>query len=120
MQAARNCPVLLQLFLVLCLPGSFGAFGASRFASADVTSPDFFPIFPWDPLHGWKGDAHDWETNGLESIAECNFNVAGFVWPEDLPRCRKLGLAAIVVARPESNQSPVQIKWNTLSDEQIE
>jgi hypothetical protein len=60
-------------------------------------SPEFFPILPWDPYHGWREPFLKNRKWGLESIAECNFNVAGFVWPEDLPLCEIHGLAAIVL-----------------------
>src|SRR5690349_3139603 len=62
------------------------ALAAEQFAHADFTQPDFFPIMPWDPLHGWDGRAPDSKISGLETIAECGFNFAGFVTPEDLPR----------------------------------
>ena len=75
--------------------------------------PDLFPILPWDTLHGWGG-ADRKPKNGLESIAECNFTLAGFVKPEDLPLCEKLGLAAIM--------APFLGKelWLKLSGEEIE
>src|SRR5258706_15085281 len=69
-----------------------------RFEFTDYRQPDFFPILPWDPLHGWDGKATDRETNGLESMVECHFNFGGFVLPKDLDKCRKLGLAAIVLS----------------------
>ncbi len=74
--------------------------------------PDLFPILPWDTLHGWSGQGRNLK-NGLESIAECNFTLAGFVKPEDLPLCEKLGLAAIM--------APVLGKelWLKLSGEEI-
>ena len=60
-------------------------------------SPDLYPILPWDVLHGWNWheDRRN-PKNGLNSIAECNFTLAGFVMPEDLPLCEKLGLHAIM------------------------
>jgi hypothetical protein len=67
-------------------------------------SPDLFPILPWDkPLRSAK--------NGMPSIAECNFTVAGFVRPEDLPQCEKLGLAAILAP---------SLNWKKLRDEDID
>jgi len=69
---------------------------ASRFSSA----ADFFPIIPWDPYHGWREPFVKSRKWGLESIADCRFNVAGFVWPEDLMACESLGLAAIVIPDP--------------------
>jgi hypothetical protein len=58
-------------------------------------SPDHFPILPWDVVHVPTNPLRS-AKNGLGSIAECNFTVAGFVRAEDLPLCRKLGLAAIL------------------------
>jgi len=69
----------------------------SAFNSSDITKPDFFPILPWDPYHGWTKPFVEHTNAGLESIAECNFNMAGFVLPRDLRRCEKLGLGAILL-----------------------
>jgi len=60
-------------------------------------SPDFFPILPWEPQHGFWQPFVKQRKFGLDSIAQCNFNLAGFVRPEDLPLCEKLHLAAIVI-----------------------
>ncbi|MEA3365935.1 MAG: hypothetical protein U9Q79_09885, partial [Candidatus Hydrogenedentes bacterium] len=35
------------------------------------TPVEFFPILPWDPLHGWDGKVDP--KQGIESIAACNF-----------------------------------------------
>lgn len=58
-------------------------------------SPDFFPILCWGTIPPGK-QSGDSKKNGLESIADCNFTVAGFVNPDDLPSCERLGLTAIV------------------------
>ena len=58
-------------------------------------SPDFFPIFPWSRLSSFPGDTVTREE-AVAGIAECNFTVAGFVLPEDLPLCEKYGLKAIM------------------------
>ena len=79
-------------------------------------SSDFFPILPWGPYHGWK-HKNVKRKQGLCSIAECNFTMAGFVKPEDLPLCEELGLAAIILDDYE-DWSPNQ--WTRLSDEQID
>jgi len=94
---------------------------ASQFSFADYSSPDFFPILTWDPLHGWTGKSLECETNGLESIAACGFNCAGFVLPSDLPRCRKLGLAAILLPSG-AGVIPLnyQQEWRKLSDAKVE
>lgn len=76
---------------------------------------DFFPIIPWDGLRGW--DAPVEGKNALESVAECNFTIAGFVQPKDLPMCEKLGLKAIMA--PPPGGEPWQKKWLDVPDEQI-
>ncbi len=80
-------------------------------------TPDLYPILPWDVLHGWK-DPHRDPKHGLESIAQCNFTLSGFVSPADLPLCEKLGLAAIM-APPQSEQ-PWFGKWRQMTDEEID
>ncbi len=57
--------------------------------------PDFFPIFPWRPISTGYGDRITREEL-VAGIAECNFTIAGFVQPEDIPLCEKYGLKAIV------------------------
>ncbi len=86
-----------------------GAFAARALAPR----PDFFPILPWDVVHhGKKPDGSP--NSGLESIAECNFTVAGFVTPADLPLCEKLGLTAIMALGP--GKKP----WTKMTDDQID
>ena len=80
-------------------------------------APDMFPIMPWDPLHGWKPPYSN-PKHGLESIAECNFTVAGFVQPGDLPLCERLGLAAIMAPAP--SEKPWFGEWMKLSDADID
>ncbi len=79
--------------------------------------PDFFPILTWDKLRGWKPPYRD-AKQGLVSIAECHFTIAGFVNVEDIPACEKLGLAAIV---PPDEKTPAAGKqWLKLSDAEID
>ncbi len=80
-------------------------------------TPDLFPIMPWDPLHGWRSP-YSKPKQGLESISECNFTMAGFVQPGDLALCEKLGLAAIMA--PADSERPAAGRWTVLSDEQID
>ena len=93
----------------------------ARFRGTDFRGADFFPVLPWDPFHGWDGKATDSQTNGLETIAACHFNFAGFVLPRDLDNCSRLGLGAIVFAGGE-NGVPIkfQKQWKHLTDAQIE
>jgi hypothetical protein len=74
---------------------------------------ELFPILPWDVIHDAKKPSRS-GGNGIESVAECNFPIAGFVRQDDLPLCEKLGLAAILL--PPAGKQP----WVKLSDEQID
>ena len=110
---------LVSLAVVLAAL-SLPARGASPFRFGDVTSPDFFPILPWDPQHGWSKEFKK-GTNELESIAECHFNMAGFVRPEDLPRCKKLGLSAILLPTDATFKSFAFFQeWKKLSGAEID
>lgn len=108
----------LSLVLSVC---AFGAAGG-RLDLSDITKPDFFPILPWSPYHGWKKPFVEQRQNGLESIADCHFNMAGFVWAKDLRRCEKLGLGAIVLpAGDDDKLSPAyRREWKRLPGEEIE
>ena len=115
----RACRISCALSLLLAA-NAFGAAG-SRLDPSDITKPDFFPILPWSPYHGWKKPFVEQRQNGLESIAECQFNLAGFVWPKDLRRCEKLGLGAIVVPAEGDELSPAyRREWKKLPDAEIE
>lgn len=105
-------------------PTSASSQGSPRTAAPPGQNPgafaapaDFFPILPWDPFHGLKEPFVAGRKFGLESIAECNFTLAGFVWPEDLPACEKLGLAALVIPGAVF-LSPKE--WGALSDKEID
>jgi len=92
-----------------------------QFDRADVSKPGFFPILPWDPYHGWGQPSVENRKQGLASIADCNFNLAGFVLPRDLPRCRKLGLGAIVLTTdPAFTNVQYIYQWKKLSDAEID
>ena len=94
---------------------------SARLDRADFLSPDFFPILPWDPYHGWSVPHIERGKKGLEGIPECHFNMAGFVLPSDLPLCRKLGLGAIMFpSDPAFTNVDYIYEWKKLSDAQIE
>jgi hypothetical protein len=78
-----------------------------------VHPADFFPILPWDVIHDPKKPSRS-GGNGIESIAECNFTISGFVRQDDLPLCETLGLRAILL--PPAGKQP----WIKLSDEEID
>ncbi|HEY3862224.1 MAG TPA: hypothetical protein VGO59_10075 [Verrucomicrobiae bacterium] len=93
----------------------------SRFDRADFSKPDFFPILPWDPYRGWDRSVVKGRVDGLESIAQCNFNMAGFIVPKDLPRCQKLGLGAILLPTDATFTNVQNIyEWRKLTDGQID
>ncbi|OHE89133.1 MAG: hypothetical protein A3G75_09170 [Verrucomicrobia bacterium RIFCSPLOWO2_12_FULL_64_8] len=120
MQIHNNAIVPLSL-LAIVLP--FTAVNAARPATAPVVEtdarfdPDVFPILAWDHLPSQTGSTTA-PANGIESMAECGFTIAGFVQPEDLPLCEKAGLKAIVAPK---NKSPwAKGGWRTLSDADID
>jgi hypothetical protein len=54
-------------------------------------SKDFFPLLAWDTQHGWKNETPH-RTYGLASLRDCGFSLCGFLQPEDIPECERLGL----------------------------
>jgi hypothetical protein len=78
----------------------------------------FFPILPWDPQHGWGKPGVE-RQHGLASIAECGFTMAGFVLPQDLPECERLGLQAIMFPAAD-NVGTLSREWHKLSDGEID
>lgn len=81
------------------------------------TPPGFFPILPWDSFRG-SSAAVDMEKL-LAGVAECNFTIAGFVKPADLPICEALGLKAIVYGT--ADRGPLRRdEWKRLSEEEID
>ena len=57
---------------------------AAHSSTVATSGDDFFPIMPWNKLHGPNVGVKGF-TDPLESVAECNFTVAGFVQPEQMP-----------------------------------
>jgi hypothetical protein len=78
---------------------------------------DFFPIVTWDRQEAW-GKAGQSVAESLRQVAECHFTVAGFVRPEDVPLCEKLGLAAIVA--PSDPSKPWFRDWKRLDKQAID
>ena len=94
--------------LVVASPGQEGS-PAMNFPA------DFYPILPWG--RSPSPEQADDPARGLPSMAECGFNLSGFVAPELLPLCEQYGLKAIV--------SPGELglkksEWATLPAEQID
>jgi len=94
----------------------------TRWDFCNISKPEFFPVIPWDPYHGWaKPTLERDRSNGLESIADCGFNMSGFVLPRDLRLCRKLGLGAIMLPTdPLFTNLQYLCDWKTLSDAEID
>jgi hypothetical protein len=78
-----------------------------------VFDPAFFPLLPWDQVHGQS------PASGIDSIAACGFTLAGFVQPEDLPECERLGLKAIM-APPKIRSPFAKGGWQNLSGGDID
>jgi len=92
-----------------------GSTGLQPFRNA----PDFFPIVAWDRQDAW----HKFNPSGeaaLRGAADCHFNVVGFVRPEDLAVCEKLGLMAIVAPSMSGAPKPWFRDWKAMSDEDID
>ncbi len=104
-------PVILIVLTLLLAPGH-----AQAAPETFDLPPDFFPIMPWDGHRGLPPLADG--SSVLKSIADCNFTIAGFVQPSDLPECEKLGLKAIIAG--PLDLPPWKGKWQGVTDEQIE
>jgi hypothetical protein len=119
----RHCAIIVftVFFPAMACPADPAAKAPTIPRSVGLTplghSPEFFPILPWDALHDWKKPYRN-PKHGLESIADCGFTVAGFVKPEDLPLCEKLGLAAIMA--PAETEEPWFGEWRELPDLEID
>jgi hypothetical protein len=73
----------------------------------------FFPVLCWDPQSGWNNQ-HEGRLNGLESIRDCYFTIAGFVHRRDLDRCEQLGLKALAFG---DHDTVTMRQWNDLWDD---
>jgi hypothetical protein len=113
---------LLKVFIVAaCLVATHESIAAKKLDFGNISRPEFFPILTWDPQHGWTKPFNDHPRNGLEAIAECNFNIAGFVFPKDLRKCEKLGIGAIVLPTENDFTNFEHFRcWSKWSDEEID
>jgi hypothetical protein len=112
---------ILSLFSVIVVVTGSRADSRASLKFSDITKPDFFPIFAWDACRGWDSESRDYQRHGLKSIADCNFNLAGFVSPKELAECRKLGVGAIVLPPREVFGKFTYFKeWRNLSDDEID
>lgn len=87
--------------------------GLEPFEYKPSFSPDFFPLYPWDHLYDWASRYQTME-DALSGIADCGFNMAGFVYPEHVSLCEKNNLACIVSIKLNAE------KLKTISDEEME
>ena len=99
----------VTLTITAILAGSIRADKADSPAARGLDAPaDFFPILPWEGIRG----------EDLESVADCNFTVAGFVQAQDVPACEKLGLKAIIA--PRKDFAPWRDKWVNVPDDVVD
>lgn len=112
---------LKTILLAWLLPFALATHAGPQFNYCDIGKPKFFPIMTWDPQHGWAKPFADQPKNGLEAIAECNFNLGGFVFPADLPKCEKLGLGAILLPTENDFTNWDYFRtWSKMSDAEID
>jgi len=118
----KSIVIVFLFFLVVFSAHTTSAKEPSPLDYCDISKPEFFPIIPWDPYHGWSvPNIERGASNGLQSIADCNFNMAGFVLPRDLPLCRKTGLGAIMLPNDSAFTNLQYIyDWKKLSDAEID
>ncbi|MCX5758548.1 MAG: hypothetical protein NTU83_08595 [Candidatus Hydrogenedentes bacterium] len=117
--------LFLTLSIMLALQAASLAEDAAMRSDANAmatkalrTCPDFFPIMPWDPLHGWKRPFVS-HRHGLKSMAECDFTMGGFVKAEDLRETKKLGLKVLIF--PDVEDAGAWMRgWKKLSDGEID
>ncbi len=81
--------------IVLLALGVFAELAQGQQQPVEAMPAHWFPILPWGRMLVGNGTEAA-QQHGLPSMAQCNFTLAGFVQPEDLPECERLGLMAIV------------------------
>ncbi len=76
-----------------------------------VAPDDFYPNYPWEwfPVEHLP---HETIETSLPGVAECGYTLAGFVLPENLWRCDKLGLKTFVAINGAN--------WTAMSDAEID
>ena len=119
----RRYAKILPLFLFLLLISGYSLFAQEPLtydpnATAELlglepyTLPDdFYPNYPWE----WFPAEHPpYETleMSLPGVVECGYTLAGFVLPEHLHRCDKLGLKTFVAINGAN--------WIDMTDEEID
>ncbi len=111
----------LIAILIFTLHVTVPAVGQTNVSGLDLPS-SFFPVLCWDPQHGWNNQYAE-RLNGLESIKDCHFTLAGIVQTRDIEVCEELGLKAFAFG---DTDTVTMRQWNnlwddtTLTDEVIE
>ena len=79
---------LLRQILFLAI--GFGPFAMLAFSvqAMPAQSDGFFPIMPWNEVTN--------DRAVIQKIKDCGFTIAGFVSPETLNTCRKVGIKGMV------------------------
>lgn len=104
-------PFSLGLAFVVALSCFTGCSAATNTGGDPFAAVDF-PVMSWEVRD--RSDRFSDQTNGLQSLIDCGYNVAGFVTANQLPLCEKLHIKAIV----RGDDAPVE--WMEKTDEQID
>lgn len=97
------------IVFALILPGLTSAAGQTIGSGPGLPS-SFFPIVTWDPQHGWNNQ-FEGRLNGLESISDCGFAVAGMVQTRDIEVLEELGLKGFAFG---DHETVTMRQWNPL------
>lgn len=99
-------------FAGVLLISVFTAGGCANYKAPPQRTMETFPIMSWEvpPRNEQFSD----RAHGLQSLADCGFTVAGFVRPEQVKECGRIGLRAIV-SRPGKPEP-----WEKMSDKAID
>jgi hypothetical protein len=110
MARRHRCGLLLFILLFVTHPAR--GEDATTKPQRPAFDRDVFPIMCWEHLPVAAGFGEP--KHGLASLVECGFTVAGFVQPEHLSECERLGLRAIVGR--EGKPEP----WEKMTDARID
>lgn len=105
------------ILLLVILIGTVGCVVGQETQKEIAVLPEGdFVVMPWSHLHSNRGYDDIRNMDGLEGIAACGFNVAGYVWPEDLPKCKELYLKAFI----SQTERETWQDWTKLNDAEID
>lgn len=106
----KHLPLIAILIFTLHITAP--AVGQTNVSGLDLPS-SFFPVLCWDPQHGWNNQ-HVERLNGLESIRDCHFTLAGIVQTRDIEVLEGLGLKAFAFG---DTDTVTLSQWNNLWDD---